>query len=73
MTIRRSLAVPDLSCDHCVATIHQTLAGIEGLVALRCDMGRKQVHLDISDDKAMPNVLSRLAQAGYPARVLDVD
>ena len=64
MDIKR-YRVPDISCDHCVATITDHLSRVPGTDDVRVDLPTKTVLVrgTASDDV----VRSALVDAGYPA------
>lgn len=64
------LAVPDISCGHCVATITQALKGLRGVSRTTVDVQAKRASVQLADEKLLPQVLSRLDAEGYPATVV---
>ena len=61
------LTVPDISCDHCVATVKQALTPLAGVQAVSVDLPTKQVtvrydagQVDVAHMKAV------LAEEDYP-------
>lgn len=65
-----TLAIPDMSCGHCVASIKEALKGQPGVARCDVDLARKQVRLDLSDQTALPRVQTVLAGEGFPATVV---
>lgn len=63
-----TLTAPDISCDHCVATVQNAVGKIEGVKAVSANAGTKQV--DVTFDKSQTDlgaITSALQEAGYPA------
>ena len=60
------LSVPDVSCEHCVKTIDQTLSGQPGVELVQTDIPSKTVRLRY-DPAQLPlaTIESLLDDAGY--------
>lgn len=62
-----TLRVPDVSCEHCVKTIDQTLSPLPGVVSVRTDLDAKTVTLIIDPLRVrLASVEEALDEAGYP-------
>lgn len=61
------LQVPDMSCDHCVATITKTVRALDGDATVKADLGSQTVSIDSRVDRQKITVA--LEEAGYPATV----
>lgn len=60
------LAVPDVSCEHCVKTIHGTLAPLSGVESVATDIPTRSVHLRYdSSVVSMEQIEAALDDAGY--------
>ena len=56
--------VPDVSCDHCKATIQSAVGAMAGVQSVEVDVASKSVTVVGGDPDA---VRSTLTSAGYPA------
>jgi copper ion binding protein len=64
-----TLNAPDISCDHCVATVEKTLGAVDGVAAVKADAETKDVNVTWDDEKTDLNAVSAaLDEAGYPAK-----
>ena len=64
---RTSLLVPDMSCDHCVRTITNTLSPIAGVASVSVDLPTKRV--EVAYDPAQvstADMADALAAEDYP-------
>lgn len=61
------LKVPDMSCDHCVATISKTVRALDGEATVKADLGTQTVSIDSKVDRQ--KIAVALEEAGYPASV----
>jgi len=64
-----TLVAPDISCDHCIASIRKAVTKLPGVQFLAGDPGRKQVSLEY--DPAMAELAAieqAMADAGYPVQ-----
>jgi copper chaperone len=60
------LAVPDVSCEHCVKTINGALGLLPGVEAVSTDIPTKSVHLRYdSAQLSLEQVEATLDDAGY--------
>lgn len=63
-----TLTAPDISCDHCVATVQNAVGKVEGVQDVSAKADTKQV--DVTFDNArttLDDITKALANAGYPA------
>ncbi len=58
----RTYSVPDISCDHCVKAIEGEVGPLEGVSAVKVDVGSKTVTVEGGDDAA---VRAAIDEAGY--------
>ncbi len=70
MSSTHHLAIPNLSCDHCVARVTSALRAVSTLSGTHVDLRAKQVRFALGDATRLADALSRLDQAGYPAQPL---
>lgn len=65
-----TLQVPAISCGHCISTIQESLADIEGVSNVHASVETKFVDVDLDPAKVSTDtVVEILAEAGYPAKV----
>ena len=61
------LSVPDMSCEHCVKTINETLSVLPGVKTVLTDLPTKTVHVQYDPDQVtLKQVEATLDDAGYP-------
>lgn len=63
-----TLTAPDISCDHCVATVQNAVGKIKGVQDVSAKADTKQV--DVTFDNTQTNlddITKALSDAGYPA------
>jgi copper chaperone len=62
-----TLRVPDVSCEHCVKTIDQTLSPLPGVEQVRTDLDTKMVTLTFDPAQTpLASIEEALDEAGYP-------
>lgn len=60
------LAVPDISCEHCVKTINGTLGVLSGVESVSTDIPTRSVHLRYNPGAvSMEQIEAALDDAGY--------
>ncbi len=60
------LAVPDISCEHCVKTINGTLGTLAGVESVATDISTRSVHLRHDPGAvSMEQIEAALDDAGY--------
>lgn len=60
------LAVPDISCEHCVKTINTALGALPGVETVSTDIPTRSVHLRYDASLlAMEQIEATLDDAGY--------
>ena len=62
----RTVAVPGISCAHCVATIERELGKLDGVAAVRGHLGSKSVSVEWDSPATWEAIAARLAEIGYP-------
>lgn len=61
------LTVPDISCEHCVRTVTNALAPLQGVQQVSVDLPAKQVRVEYDQAKVDVDQLSAaLAEEDYP-------
>jgi copper chaperone len=62
-----TLSVPDMSCNHCKATIEAALAAVPQTGAVSVNLETRQVQ--VAGPAPTAELIRALDQAGYPATV----
>jgi copper chaperone len=67
-TQETTLTLPDMSCNHCVQTITQTLTNTPGITSVRVDLPTKTASFTYDPQVIQLAVVEeQLAEEGYPA------
>ncbi len=61
-----TLFAPDVTCDHCIATIKKTVEGVEGARFLDGDPDSKSFAVDLAQGAVLDRLAEALAAEGYP-------
>ena len=64
---KRTFAVPNISCGHCVATIQKELNEIEGVTQADGDPQTKSITVEWQPPATASRIEALLAEIGYPA------
>jgi copper chaperone len=64
---RLSFEIEGMSCGHCVARVEKTLSRLEGVQALKVDVGSAEVLYD-PDRTPFQKIAQALDDAGYQAK-----
>lgn len=59
------LKVPDMTCEHCVATITKAAGKVPGVGKVNVDLGAKLVMLNLSDQAEPETAIKAIEEAGY--------
>jgi copper chaperone len=62
-----TLSVPDMSCNHCKATVETALAAVPDTGAVTVDLTSRKV--EVSGPAPAKALIEALDQAGYPAKL----
>jgi copper chaperone len=62
------LSVPDISCNHCKASITSALSALAGTAAVNVDLAKREVQVEGSTPASA--ILAALDQIGFPASVI---
>lgn len=65
-----NLSVPDMTCQHCKATVTTALKSIAGVKSVSVDLSAKKVSVELEADVSPSQIISSLANAGYEAKPL---
>ncbi|HOC20342.1 MAG: heavy-metal-associated domain-containing protein [Chloroflexi bacterium] len=58
--------VPNISCGHCVRTIQNEVAELEGVRAVKADLGTKSVEITFDAPATEEAIKALLAEINYP-------
>lgn len=61
-----TLFAPDVTCDHCIATIRKAVATVDGATFLEGDPDSKSFAIEVSQGAVLDRVAEVLASEGYP-------
>lgn len=64
-----TLSIPDMSCGHCKAAVEAALASVVPDAPVSVDLALRQAK--VAPDAPVPALLAALAEAGYPAAVVE--
>ncbi|HZU11354.1 MAG TPA: heavy-metal-associated domain-containing protein [Chloroflexota bacterium] len=63
-----SLTAPDISCEHCRATIEREIGTMPGVTSVAVDVPSKRVVVNYDPDQTSETaIITRLDEEGYPA------
>lgn len=62
----KTYTVPDISCDHCTATIERELKLVDGVQNVNADLESKLVTVDVNAPAVLSSVEAMLDEIGYP-------
>ena len=64
-----TLEAPDISCDHCIASIRKAVTKLPGVQFLAGDPSSKQVTLEYDPAAVqLPAIERAMAEEGYPVK-----
>lgn len=61
-----TLHSPEITCEHCIATISETVAAVSGARFVSGDPERKQFVIEVDGGAVLDAVAAALAEEGYP-------
>jgi len=61
----RTYHVPDVSCEHCVASINRELGQIEGVKKIDVDLQTKRVQVEVDESVSEEQIIAGLYEAGF--------
>ncbi|HVP05208.1 MAG TPA: heavy-metal-associated domain-containing protein [Dehalococcoidia bacterium] len=69
MRQQTTLEAPDISCDHCIQTIHKAVEALPGVHFISGEPERKQVIVEYDpDETALDLIESVMEVEGYPVK-----
>lgn len=64
-----TLTAPDISCEHCVATVKQAVGALDGVQRVDANAETKQVDVAFDPNRVtLGTIESALDEAGYPVQ-----
>jgi copper chaperone len=63
---KKTVVIPDVSCNHCVATIRAEVMDIEGVKDVKGDPSTKKITFDWSEPATWEDIEAVLIDIGYP-------
>jgi copper chaperone CopZ len=67
------LSSPEITCEHCIATIQRVADATEGVTFVSGDPDRRTFVVDVSGGDALDRLGTALAAEGYPLGDVDVE
>jgi copper ion binding protein len=62
-----TLTAPDISCDHCEATVKEAVSSLSGVGSVRASADTQKVEVDFDPRRvSQAQIEATLAEAGYP-------
>ena len=62
-----TLTAPDISCDHCIASIHKAVARLNGVRFVKGDAAAKQVTIEYDPSQVeLATIEKAMEEEGYP-------
>jgi copper chaperone len=62
-----TLTAPDISCEHCQATIEREVGAMDGVERVSVDIPTRQVTISFDPDQvSTEDITARLDEEGYP-------
>lgn len=68
-----TLSVSEMSCASCVARVDRALHALEGVRDVAVNLASETAMVRLDDAARLPQVLQRLSDLGYPARLAQLD
>lgn len=61
-----TLSSPEITCDHCIATIERTVGAVDGARFVRGDADARQFAIEVEHGAVLDAVAAALLEEGYP-------
>lgn len=66
---KATLTAPDISCEHCVATINKAVGGMNGVSKVATDERTKQIAVEFDPARvSLAQIEAMLEEEGYPVQ-----
>lgn len=66
-TEQATMTAPDISCDHCVATVQEAVGALDGVDRVAADAETKRIEVAFDPARvSLPQIEATLSEAGYP-------
>jgi copper chaperone CopZ len=62
----RTFSVPNISCDHCVRTIHRELVALPGVHEVEGNVARKEITVNYGPEETLDRIKETMSEIGYP-------
>lgn len=63
-----TLTAPDISCEHCVATVQETVSALEGVSQVQASEETQRIDIAFDPQRvSLDQIRKALGEAGYPA------
>jgi len=60
------LSVPEVHCDHCIASIEGAVGGLEGVENVKVNLETKDVNVSFDESKlGLPDISAAITAQGY--------
>ena len=69
-TMKKTLAVDGMMCEHCVAHVTKALEGIEGVSSVKVSLADKNAVVDLAQEVPDAALVDAVVDAGYEASVV---
>lgn len=64
---RRTLKVPNISCEHCIRTIKREVGALPGVSAVEGEVETQEVTVVYDGERTLEKVMGTLEEIGYPS------
>ena len=64
---RETLAIPNISCGHCVTSIKNELGELEGIASVEGDPSTKTIMVEWDAPASLEQIKATLKEINYPA------
>lgn len=64
---KQTISIPNISCGHCVMSIKNELAELEGVKSVEGNPEKKQITIEFEDPATLDKIKNTLKEINYPA------
>ncbi len=65
---KRTVAIPNISCGHCVHTIESELGDLAGVVSVKADQSSRSVEITWNNPLSWEEIKHLLTEINYPPK-----